>query len=132
MSIIKMLDDLDTENFIWLSASFIILFVAGFVIGFVQSYTWMIIVAGIVAGLYLIFTLMYLIINWQELRQEKEILADLPSFPHKDYCDICGKELEGGEKKTDGQYLAIICPHCDAENIVSNEEKIKEAEVVEE
>ncbi|MCG3224071.1 MAG: hypothetical protein H7647_06365, partial [Candidatus Heimdallarchaeota archaeon] len=45
-----------------------------------------------------------------------------------DYCDICGKELEGGEKKTDGEFLTIICPHCEAENIVSHEEKIQEVE----
>ena len=28
----------------------------------------------------------------------------------------------------DGEFLAIICPHCQAENIVSNEEKIQSVE----
>ncbi|MBY9001173.1 MAG: hypothetical protein KGD64_09685 [Candidatus Heimdallarchaeota archaeon] len=129
MSIIQMLDDLDIANFLWLSLSFVILIVAGFVIGFLSpGDEWAIIIASIVAGIYVIFAVMYSIVNWKEWRQEKEILAELPSFPQKDYCDICGKELEGGEKKTDGEFLAIICPHCQAENIVSNEEKIKAVE----
>ncbi len=123
-----MLDDLETGNFLLLSLSFVILFVSGFVIGIVRDYPWMIILASVVAGIYVIFAILYSIVNWKEWRKEKEILAELPSFPQKDYCDICGKELEGGEKKTDGEFLAIICPHCEAENIVSHEEKIQKVE----
>ena len=41
---------------------------------------------------------------------------------------MCSKELEGGERKTDGEFLVIICPHCNAENIVSSESKIQEVE----
>lgn len=130
MSIIQMLDDLETSNFLLLSLSFVILFVSGFVIGIVRDYPWMIYLASVVAGIYVVFAVTYSIVNWKEWRQEKEILAELPSFPQKDYCDICGKELEGGEKKTDGEFLAIICPHCDAENIVSHEEKIQEIEKI--
>ena len=130
MSIIQMLDDLETGNFLLLSLSFALLFVSGFVIGFITIYKWMIPVASVVAGLYVVFATMYSIVNWKEWRKEKEILAELPSFPQKDYCDICGKELEGGEKKTDGEFLAIICPHCEAENIVSHEEKIQEVEKI--
>ncbi len=130
MSIIQMLDDLETGNFLWLSLSFALLFVSGFVIGFITVYKWMIPVASVVAGLYVVFATMYSIVNWKEWNKEKEILAELPSFPQKDYCDICGKELEGGEKKTDGEFLAIICPHCEAENIVSHEEKIQEVEKI--
>jgi hypothetical protein len=125
-----MLDDLETGNFLLLSLSFALLFVSGFVIGFITIYKWMIPVASVVAGLYVVFATMYSIVNWKEWRKEKEILAELPSFPQKDYCDICGKELEGGEKKTDGEFLAIICPHCEAENIVSHEEKIQEVEKI--
>jgi phage FluMu protein Com len=128
MSIIQMLDDLETGNFLLLSLSFVILFVSGFVIGIVRDYPWMIYLASVVAGIYVVFAIMYSIVNWKEWRKEKEILAELPSFPQKDYCDICGKELEEGEKKTDGEFLTIICPHCEAENIVSNEEKIQEVE----
>ena len=128
MSIKQMLDDLETGNFLLLSLSFVILFVSGFVIGFVRDYLWMIYLASVVAGIYFVFAIAYSLVNWKEWRKEKEILAELPSFPQKDYCDICGKELEDGEKKTDGEYLAIICPHCQAENIVSNEEKIKAVE----
>ncbi len=130
MSIIQMLDDLETGNFLLLSLSFVILFVSGFVIGIVRDYPWMIILASVVAGIYVIFAILYSIVNWKEWRKEKEILAELPSFPQKDYCDICGKELEGGEKKTDGEFLAIICPHCEAENIVSHEEKIQKVEKI--
>ncbi len=125
-----MLDDLETGNFLLLSLSFVILFVSGFVIGIVRDYPWMIILASVVAGIYVIFAILYSIVNWKEWRKEKEILAELPSFPQKDYCDICGKELEGGEKKTDGEFLAIICPHCEAENIVSHEEKIQKVEKI--
>lgn len=128
MSIIQMLDDLETGNFLLLSLSFVILFVSGFVIGIVRDYPWMIYLASVVAGIYVVFAITYSIVNWKEWIKEKEILAELPSFPQKDYCDICGKELEGGEKKTDGEFLAIICPHCEAENIVSHEEKIQEVE----
>ncbi len=128
MSIIQMLDDLETGNFLLLSLSFVILFVSGFVIGIVRDYPWMIYLASVVAGIYVVFAIMYSIVNWKEWRKEKEILAELPSFPQKDYCDICGKELEEGEKKTDGEFLTIICPHCEAENIVSHEEKIQEVE----
>ncbi|MHA1347162.1 MAG: hypothetical protein ACTSVO_06595 [Candidatus Heimdallarchaeaceae archaeon] len=128
MSIKQMLDDLETGNFLLLSLSFVILFASGFVIGFVRDYLWMIYLASVVAGIYFVFAVAYSLVNWKEWRKEKEILAELPSFPQKDYCDICGKELEDGEKKTDGEYLAIICPHCQAENIVSNEEKIKAVE----
>ena len=130
MSIIQMLDDLETGNFLLLSLSFIILFVSGFVIGFVREIYWMIYLSSVVAGLYVVFAIAYSIVNWKEWRKEKEILAELPSFPQKDYCDICGKELEGGEKKTDGEFLTIICPHCEAENIVSHEEKIQEVEKI--
>jgi len=130
MSIIQMLDDLETGNFLLLSLSFVILFVSGFVIGIVRDYPWMIYLASVVAGIYVVFAITYSIINWKEWIKEKEILAELPSFPQKDYCDICGKELEGGEKKTDGEFLAIICPHCEAENIVSHEEKIQEVEKI--
>ncbi|MHA1201600.1 MAG: hypothetical protein ACTSQ4_03665 [Candidatus Heimdallarchaeaceae archaeon] len=128
MSIIQMLDDLETGNFLLLSLSFLILFVSGFVIGIVRDYPWMIYLASVVAGIYVVFAITYSIVNWKEWRKEKEILAELPSFPQKDYCDICGKELEEGEKKTDGEFLTIICPHCEAENIVSHEEKIQEVE----
>lgn len=130
MSIIQMLDDLETGNFLLLSLSFVILFVSGFVIGIVRDYPWMIYLASVVAGIYVVFAITYSIVNWKEWIKEKEILAELPSFPQKDYCDICGKELEGGEKKTDGEFLAIICPHCEAENIVSHEEKIQEIEKI--
>ena len=130
MSIIQMLDDLETGNFLLLSLSFVILFVSGFVIGIVRDYPWMIYLASVVAGIYVVFAITYSIVNWKEWVKEKEILAELPSFPQKDYCDICGKELEGGEKKTDGEFLAIICPHCEAENIVSHEEKIQEVEKI--
>ncbi|MCK5409499.1 MAG: hypothetical protein ACTSUP_07320 [Candidatus Heimdallarchaeaceae archaeon] len=130
MSIIQMLDDLETGNFLLLSLSFVILFVSGFVIGIVRDYPWMIYLASVVAGIYVVFAITYSIVNWKEWIKEKEILAELPSFPQKDYCDICGKELEGGEKKTDGEFLAIICPHCEAENIVSHEEKIQEVEKI--
>ncbi len=128
-----MLDDLETGNFLLLSLSFVILIVSGFVIGFVnglEEYLWMIILASVVAGFYVVFAIAYSMVNWKEWVKEKEILAELPSFPQKDYCDICGKELEGGEKKTDGEFLAIICPHCEAENIVSHEEKIQEVEKI--
>ncbi len=128
MSIIQMLDDLETGNFLLLSLSFVILFVSGFVIGIIRDYPWMIYLASVVAGIYVVFAITYSIVNWKEWRKEKEILAELPSFPQKDYCDICGKELEEGEKKTDGEFLTIICPHCEAENIVSHEEKIQEVE----
>ena len=128
MSLIKFFDDIELDNFLWLSAAFVILFVSGFIIGFLRSYLWMIILAAIVAGLFLIFASMYIIINWKELRKEKEILVELPSFPEPDFCDMCSKELEGGERRTDGKFLIIICPHCEAENIVSSESKIQAVE----
>ena len=66
MSIIKMLDDLETGNFLMISLSFALLFISGFVIGFVRDFLWMIIVASIVAGLYVIFAVAYSIVNWKE------------------------------------------------------------------
>ena len=128
MSVIKFFDDMEVDNFLWLSAAFVILFASGFVIGFIRDYLWMIILAAVVAGLFLIWCSMYIIINWQELKKEKEILVELPSFPEPDFCDMCSKELEGGERRTDGEFLIIICPHCEAENIVSSEAKIQEVE----
>ena len=128
MSIIKFFDDMEVDNFLWLSAAFVILFVSGFVIGFIREYLWMIILAAAVAGIFVIWCLMYTIINWQEWKKEKEILVELPSFPEPDFCDMCSKELEGGERRTDGEFLMIICPHCEAENIVSSEAKIQEVE----
>ena len=128
MSVIKFFDDMEVDNFLWLSAAFVILFASGFVIGFIRGYLWMIILAAVVAGLFLIWCSMYIIINWQELKKEKEILVELPSFPEPDFCDMCSKELEGGERRTDGEFLIIICPHCEAENIVSSEAKIQEVE----
>jgi len=128
MSVIKFFDDMEVDNFLWLSAAFVILFASGFVIGFIRDYLWMIILAASVAGLFIIWCSMYIIINWQELKKEKEILVELPSFPEPDFCDMCSKELEGGERRTDGKFLIIICPHCEAENIVSSETKIQEVE----
>jgi len=128
MSVIKFFDDMEVDNFLWLSAAFVILFASGFVIGFIRDYLWMVILAAIVAGLFIIWCSMYVIINWQELKKEKEILVELPSFPEPDFCDMCSKELEGGERRTDGEFLIIICPHCEAENIVSSEAKIQEVE----
>ena len=127
-SIIKFFDDMEVDNFLWLSLAFVILFVPGFIIGFVRDVDWIIIVAAVVAGFFVIWCLMYILVNWQEWRKEKEILADLPSFPEPDFCDMCSKELDGGERKTDGEFLIIICPHCDAQNIVSSETKIQEVE----
>ncbi|MHA1218470.1 MAG: hypothetical protein ACTSSN_13875 [Candidatus Heimdallarchaeaceae archaeon] len=128
MSVKKFFDDMEVDNFLWLSAAFVILFASGFVIGFIRDYLWMVILAAVVAGLFLIWCSMYIIINWQELKKEKEILVELPSFPEPDFCDMCSKELEGGERRTDGEFLIIICPHCEAENIVSSEAKIQEVE----
>jgi hypothetical protein len=128
MSVIKFFDDMEVDNFLWLSAAFVILFVSGFVIGFIRNYLWMVILAAVVAGLFVIWCSMYTIINWQEWKKEKEILVELPSFPEPDFCDMCSKELEGGERRTDGEFLIIICPHCEAENIVSSEAKIQEVE----
>ncbi len=128
MSIVKFFDDMDVKDFLWLSAAFIILFVSGFVIGFVRDFLWMIILAGVIAGFFVIWLLMYTLINWQEWKKETELLVELPSFPEPDFCDMCSKELEGGERRTDGEFLVIICPHCEAENIVSSEAKIQEVE----
>ncbi len=128
MSVIKFFDDMEVDNFLWLSAAFVILFASGFVIGFIRDYLWMVILAAVVAGLFLIWCSMYVIINRKEWKKEKEILVELPSFPEPDFCDMCSKELEGGERRTDGEFLIIICPHCKAENIVSSEAKIQEVE----
>ena len=128
MSVIKFFDDMEVDNFLWLSAAFVILFASGFVIGFIRDLLWMIILAASIAGLFIIWCSMYIIINWKELKKEKEILVELPSFPEPDFCDMCSKELEGGERRTDGNFLIIICPHCEAENIVSSETKIQEVE----
>ena len=128
MSVLKFFDDMEVNDFLWLSAAFVILFASGFIIGFIRDYLWMIILAAAVAGLFIIWCSMYIIINWQELKKEKEILVELPSFPEPDFCDMCSKELEGGERRTDGEFLIIICPHCEAENIVSSESKIQEIE----
>lgn len=128
MSIIEFFDNMEMDDFLWMSLAFIILFVAGFVIGFVAEFLWIVILAAIIAGIFVIWSFLYVYANWREWRKEKEILVELPSFPQKDFCDICGKELEGAEKKTDGEFLIYVCPHCDAENIVSSEQKIQEVE----
>ena len=128
MSIIKFVNDMEIKDFLWLSAAFVILFIAGFIIGFIRDYLWMIILAGVIAGLFVIWSLMYTVINWREWKKETELLVELPSFPEPDFCDMCSKELEGGERRTDGEFLVIICPHCEAENIVSSEAKIQEVE----
>ena len=130
MSIIQFFDDMEVKDFLWLSSAFLILIVAGFVIGFVgeYEYRWMIFVAAAISGLYVVFASMYIIINRKEWKKETELLVELPSFPEPDFCDMCSKELEGGERRTDGEFLVIICPHCNAENIVSSETKIQEVE----
>ncbi len=75
-SIIKFFDDMEVGNFLWLSLAFVILFVPGFVIGFVMpGVEWIIIVAAVVAGLFVIWCVIYILVNWQEWRVEKEILA---------------------------------------------------------
>ena len=63
MSIIQMLDDLETGNFLLLSLSFVILFVSGFVIGIVRDYPWMIYLASVVAGIYVVFAKTYSIVK---------------------------------------------------------------------
>ena len=93
-SIIKFFDDMEVDNFLWLSLAFVILFVPGFIIGFVRDVDWIIIVAAVVAGLFVVWCLMYILVNWQVWRKEKEILADLPSFPEPDFCDMCSSFLE--------------------------------------
>ena len=129
MSIIRFFDDMELDDFLWICLAFAILFIPGFIIGFVmEDLTWVIIVAAIIAGLFIIWCSLYVYANWHEWRKEKEILVELPSFPTKDFCDICGKELETGERRTDGEFLIIICPHCEAENVVSSEQKIQEVE----
>ncbi len=128
MSIIQYFDDMEVKDFLWLSSAFVILFVAGFVIGFIRDFFWMIILSAIIAGIFVIFASMYTLINWKEWKRETELLVELPSFPEPDFCDICSKELEGGERRTDGEFLVIICPHCENENFVSNETKIQEVE----
>ncbi len=129
MSIIQFFDDMEKDDFLWLSLAFVVLFVPGFIIGFVMDgLEWVIIVAAIIAGLFVVWCGLYIYANWHEWRKEKEILAELPSFPTQDFCDICGKELEEGERRTDGEFLIIICPHCDAENVISSEQKIQEVE----
>jgi len=130
MSIIQYFDDMEVKDFLWLSSAFLILVIAGFVIGFlrIDDFFWMIILAAVIAGLFVIFASTYTIINWKEWKKETELLVELPSFPEPDFCDMCSKELEGGERRTDGEFLVIICPHCDAENTVSSETKIQEVE----
>jgi len=128
MSIIQYFDDMEVKDFLWLSSAFLILIIAGFIIGFFRDFLWMIIVAAVISGLFIVFTSMYVIINRKEWKKETELIAELPSFPEKDFCDICGKELEGGEKRTHGDVLIIICPHCLGENTVSSETKIQEIE----
>jgi hypothetical protein len=128
MSIIQYFDDMEVKDFLWLSSAFLILIVAGFVIGIIRDFFWMIILAAIISGLFVTFASMYTLINWKEWKKETELLVELPSFPEPDFCDVCSKELEGGERRTDGEILVIICPHCNNENIVSSETKIQEIE----
>ncbi|MHA2358277.1 MAG: hypothetical protein ACXABK_05870 [Candidatus Heimdallarchaeaceae archaeon] len=130
MGIIDFFDRIERNDFLWLSAAFIVLFGSGFVIAFVvdPNIIWMIAIAAVIAGIYLIILILYIYANWHEWRTEKEILVELPSFPQVDFCDVCGKEMGEAEKKTDGEFLAIICPHCNAENLVSSEQKIQEVE----
>lgn len=128
MPIIQFFDNIDKEDFFWGSVAFILIFVSGFVIGFVIDLLWIIIIAAVIAGFFVIWCFLWIFANWHEWRKEKEILVELPSFPEKSFCDICSKELEGGERKTDGEFLIIVCPHCNAENIVSSEQKIQEVE----
>ena len=133
MSIIRFFDDMELDDFLWICLAFAMLFIPGFIIGFVmEDLTWVIIVAAVIAGIFVIWCSLYVYANWHEWRKEKEILVELPSFPTIDFCDICGKELEEGERKTDGEFLIIICPHCNAENVVSSEQKIQEVEQLKE
>ncbi|MHA1223652.1 MAG: hypothetical protein ACTSSG_09330 [Candidatus Heimdallarchaeaceae archaeon] len=131
MSIIEFFDNMDWKDFLWSSLLFLATFVTGYIIGFLASLLWVIITASIIAGLFLLWSFMYVIVNYKEWKKETEILVELPSFPEKTFCDICGKELEGGERRTDGNFLSIICPSCGAENVLSSEQKIQELSKVE-
>jgi len=130
MSIIQFFDDMEVKDFLLLSSAFLILIVTGFVVGFVgePEYRWMIYVAAVISGLFVVFASMYIVINRKEWKKETELIAELPSFPEPDFCDVCSEKLEGGERRTDGEFLVIICPHCNAENIVSSEKKIQAVE----
>ena len=67
MSIIEFFDNMEKKEFLWSSLIFVTTFIIGFVWGFIAPYMWMIIAASVIAGLFLIWSFMYVIINWREL-----------------------------------------------------------------
>ncbi len=53
MKFLKFFEEIDREDFIWLTIAFVIIVTPGYSIGFYMDFAWMIIVSSIIVGLYL-------------------------------------------------------------------------------
>ena len=126
MKFLKFFEEIDREDFIWLTIAFVIIVTPGYSIGFYMDFAWMIIVSSIIVGCYLFTSFMAFYADFVAKKKDSAILQELPSFPQQDFCDSCGKPLVGGEQKTDGEFLIITCPFCKAENILGDEKKVQE------
>ena len=118
MSVIDFFGDIEKEDIIWLVIAYVVFAAPAFSIGLTQKEAWLWIIAVVVTVIFVAFLFAVYLSKNEIKRREVKILASAPDFPHQEYCDSCGKSLEGAEERIEGDLRILICPHCNAENIL--------------
>lgn len=120
-SILEFFDGIDKNEYIIIAISSMLAIITGLVIGFSRSLSWVWILSLVLLVLFIVFSLLTYYANYKWKKREVEILTSAPSFPEQVYCEVCGNDLSEGERRIQNDLLIIICPKCNAENIVKGE-----------
>ena len=120
-ALLEFFDNIDRKDYIWVTLSSMLAIITGFIIGFSKHLVWIWGLAIVLLVIFIAFSLLVYYANYRWKKTEVQTLTTAPSFPAQDFCEVCGKPLENGEEKIQNDLLIIVCPYCNAENVVKGE-----------